>query len=730
MLPSKAIVVAWGALFCALGCTDPTDAKSGRPLTLALEKLEAPAPFDSRAGGVVLNVTARVSGVPAACASDCSVSAVFELVQGGGIPVRRLSDERALTGAGSVELSVDWDGSDTSGRRLADDTFEALVTLRVSSKSGETLGELAPPRGRQLRYCAPASGCVPVTSCAFAGSDAARCAPHFTQTDYVCNLIGGFLALPPISSWNFSGTDDKPPVRLPFAFDANDRYAANVPAGGNPGNADNPVVAAADLGSPLEHTDGSGKRRLVFLFGDTQPVPLESYPKDQNGAVYPGGSPFGQQPSNDDSMAFSDQAESDPPTGPERCIDLAFVHGGPSLDPVHQLPESKLIAPVTMDGRLTVDTATGATTGARLGSSRVPGPGFSIDGRMFVLAPTSTDSSVGVSCDASKPCPNGDQCGAKGVCLYGDCSAADGSTPCFKRSAPATLALSSPDVSLRSLLPSELETSGALDVYRQGADLVPPIAFHVPDATQVYAWGRSGIVGHPSDLGTPHGRVELFFWKHAFEGAPGAKKLSAPRFFSGCDDEPSVCDVPRFSSLESEAVPVYPEDRLTVNQTSVIWLPSFGRFIMIYGGRLPVWTRDFHPTVTEERALDPYAGVYLRSARHPWGPWSNAVTLYNPYWSNVAGYCELMFLTAKQAELLSERIEPSFPGASCDPSALVQQDLSRPDDFGAEYGSAIVPRFIQDGSDEVTFYWLMSTWNPYRVVVMRSVLSKSAVAVE
>ena len=51
--------------------------------------------------------------------------------------------------------------------------------------------------------------------------------------------------------------------------------------------------------------------------------------------------------------------------------------------------------------------------------------------------------------------------------------------------------------------------------------------------------------------------------------------------------------------------------------------------------------------------------------------------------------------------------------------------LSRPDArkfYGAEYGAAVLPSFIGPAptGGGVRFHWLLSTWQPYRVVVMRT----------
>ncbi len=81
------------------------------------------------------------------------------------------------------------------------------------------------------------------------------------------------------------------------------------------------------------------------------------------------------------------------------------------------------------------------------------------------------------------------------------------------------------------------------------------------------------------------------------------------------------------------------------------------------------------------------------------------------------------FLVADQglAEL-EARFGQEFVERSCDRSATVQLDRSRPDELGTEYGSAIVPAFYRDEPERASFFWLLSTWNPYRVVLMKTQL--------
>lgn len=710
--PSRRVPVL--ALVClVIGCSDSARTEEW---SLRITELAAPAAFDPRTSTADVEVEVAVDG-PLSSTKLHRVVAELRVTQGGGIPVRSVSTATSLEGAGPVKLSLSWDGTDATGERLRDDAFVGLVALRLESVPGdEEVARLDPPSRPPLLACSKANRCVPLRSCSAADTEAARCEITFSQSDYACGLLGAFVP-PDYTSWNFSGTDDEPPIGTPFAVDENDRYPANVEPGGNPKNAQNPVVVGTDLGSPFEHTRPDGTRELVFLFGDTKPLPERSYTHDENGQIYPTGSVFTQRPTNDDTMAKSSQAADDPPTG-ERCLDLEFQRGGPAIDPLQQISEEKLIEPITVDGPLAANVAERTLTGTDLGWLRVPGPGFSMDHRMFALMPATNDpSTISVACDPTRPCKPGYACHA-GACYTGDCSKVDGSTPCFKQNGDATIATSPlGDPKFRSLGSDEFEP-GALEVYREHTDIVPLITFHVADESTLYVWGRSRILGHPD---VPS---NLYFWKHAFSLENGIAK---PEVFAGCDDDPSVCDSPRFSKDETLMQPLYDEDRLIVNQTSIAYLPSFGRWVMIYGGRLPwilLWPR--YPVLTEARAIDAYAGVYMRTAPHPWGPWSKATTIYNPYWSNVVGYCEIMFRTQAQSDMLRDRVGPEFLEDGCDPNSETQINwTTHPIDFGSEYGTSIVPRFSQDAADEATLYWLMSTWHPYRVVLMTTKLRKT-----
>ena len=78
-------------------------------------------------------------------------------------------------------------------------------------------------------------------------------------------------------------------------------------------------------------------------------------------------------------------------------------------------------------------------------------------------------------------------------------------------------------------------------------------------------------------------------------------------------------DNPVWTSDQIFAIPVIADEELIqVLQFSVAWVAPLKRFVMIYSGRLP-------------RVLpNDASGIYLRTAEHPWGPWSKPQLIWNP----------------------------------------------------------------------------------------------------
>jgi hypothetical protein len=97
-------------------------------------------------------------------------------------------------------------------------------------------------------------------------------------------------------------------------------------------------------------------------------------------------------------------------------------------------------------------------------------------------------------------------------------------------------------------------------------------------------------------------------------------------------------------------------------------------------------------------------GIQARVARGPTGPWSEQASVFEPWDSG--GYCHFM--------------HASYTWGNCD----AVHDPGRENEWGGEYGPYVV-----EGASEVlgeraaALYFILSTWNPYNTMLMRTELS-------
>jgi len=102
-------------------------------------------------------------------------------------------------------------------------------------------------------------------------------------------------------------------------------------------------------------------------------------------------------------------------------------------------------------------------------------------------------------------------------------------------------------------------------------------------------------------------------------------------------------------------------------------------------------------------------GVVLRYAAQPWGPWSDAIVIFNA--ERDGGYGGFIHDT---------RITPEDGLAG---SVAGGQDQARV--VGGEYAPYIIERFTEIQPGRCNLHYLMSTWNPYTVVRIRSTLTEA-----
>ncbi|HUI89666.1 MAG TPA: DUF4185 domain-containing protein [Anaerolineales bacterium] len=157
---------------------------------------------------------------------------------------------------------------------------------------------------------------------------------------------------------------------------------------------------------------------------------------------------------------------------------------------------------------------------------------------------------------------------------------------------------------------------------------------------------------------------------------------------------------PVFAASESAAAPLFHDtvDNAGQSQISdcmgelgVEWNSFLKRWIMLYN--------CLNDTPSNPR------GIYMRYAAQPWGPWSEAQTIFNPVTDG--GYCHF----------IHRAVSAQNPTA-CDNLS----DPGRLDVFGGEYAPYFISRFTTGdrAGTTSTFYYTLSTWNPYTEVIMKS----------
>jgi hypothetical protein len=190
----------------------------------------------------------------------------------------------------------------------------------------------------------------------------------------------------------------------------------------------------------------------------------------------------------------------------------------------------------------------------------------------------------------------------------------------------------------------------------------------ITDGTRVYVYGVSGYRDdYPYLAYVPSGSVE---------------DRSAWRYLTGLD----ASENPVWSADPAQAKQVFNSGDPSpgcIGEFHVAWVPPLSKWLMLYNcGNQPGGT------------------VRARLANAPWGPWSAPTDIFQP--STDAAYCHYMHDDSKV----------------CDALAGDNGNAT-----GGPYAPYVLTRFTKSTSLGAEIYYLMSTWNPYQVVVMRAHLT-------
>jgi hypothetical protein len=141
-----------------------------------------------------------------------------------------------------------------------------------------------------------------------------------------------------------------------------------------------------------------------------------------------------------------------------------------------------------------------------------------------------------------------------------------------------------------------------------------------------------------------------------------------------------------WSTKEEEAEPLFPA--YDIGELSCRWNSVFDSYFLTYNSSAP-------------------RGIVLRWAPQPWGPWSRPIIIFDP----AQGYGRFMHVPWNQ-----QRVDH------------VQDDMfltgRRDNEWGGEYGPYQISRYTRGSRwKHCELYFVLSTWNPYQVVLMRTRLT-------
>jgi len=244
------------------------------------------------------------------------------------------------------------------------------------------------------------------------------------------------------------------------------------------------------------------------------------------------------------------------------------------------------------------------------------------------------------------------------------------------------------------------------------------------DGRRVLLWGRPGFIG----VGAKGRPMNLYF---AYADMPVAPDFGwALNYFTGIGEK----GIPEFSRRESEAEALdldaatpgaQPNETVDIIQhMTVAWIEPLKKWVMFYGGgidRTPVPQRGlgdcgileiFSPSDCKDVVMG-QGSIYMRTADDPWGPWSKPQEV-------IAG---------------GDPDQPGSgqyrPGGVLYHSKCVEDGCAQhsplppinPNGYGWFYGANIIEQWIVPAGDGVDVLWNASTWDPYRVILLRTHIS-------
>src|ERR1035437_8762004 len=206
----------------------------------------------------------------------------------------------------------------------------------------------------------------------------------------------------------------------------------------------------------------------------------------------------------------------------------------------------------------------------------------------------------------------------------------------------------------------------------------------------LYFWGSQG--------GTGYRNSSVFL---ARKLATAMAQPGGMQYFTGFAKDVVT---PTWSALESDAVQLFqdldgtpPAPKNCTGELGVDYNTFLQRWVMLYN--------------CLDKTPGSLGGVYMRFAAQPWGPWGAPQTIFNG--DRDRGHCFF----------IHRAVTATSP--ACDQVGNPSRDATE----GGAYGPYFLSPFTtgSTASGTSTFYYLLSTWNPYIEVIMKTTI-QTAVA--
>ena len=204
----------------------------------------------------------------------------------------------------------------------------------------------------------------------------------------------------------------------------------------------------------------------------------------------------------------------------------------------------------------------------------------------------------------------------------------------------------------------------------------------------LYFWGSQGGMGYR------HSAVFL-----ARKLAAGIAQAGSMQYFTGL----AKSGTPNFSASEADAVALF-QDVDGANSTPANCTGELG---VEYNQFVQRWVMLYNCLDKTSANLN---GIYMRFAPQPWGPWGAPQTIFNG--QRDRGVCHF----------IHRAVTATSP--ACDQAG----DPGRDDIEGGDYGPYFISRFTTGAAayGTSTFYYTVSTWNPYVQVIMKTTIQSAS----